>query len=62
MAKLGSYFNNDVKVFLEQWGTEYDLDHSKAERDLGIKFIEPRKSIRDMTNDMIASGAIKEIK
>jgi len=62
MIKLASLFSNDAKVYLEQWGTEFDIDHTKAERDFGMKFIEPRDSIKEMIHSMIANGALKEIK
>lgn len=58
--KFLSIFNSSVKPILLIWGKEAQVDNSKAQRILGVRFRPAKESFFEMAESMIAAGVIKD--
>jgi len=64
MIKLGSYFQGaGVGTYLRSnLNKHFEMDNSKAKKELGIEFTDPEESINETVIDLIHKGAIPDLR
>lgn len=55
-----SIFMKELNVVLSQWGQQLNLDHSNAEKVLGIQFHSVTEGINEMVYSLIDAGLIPD--